>query len=246
MELTKAAYSLFEHLMPKPRGSLTISHYDALRAILYVAENGCKWRKLPREYGNWHTVYTRMMRWCKNGVLAKVFAALRQEGVMQIHVKVVSLDSTSIKVHPDKTGALKKRSSVHRKIPGGWNTKLHLVAADDRTAVSFMLSRGECHDAPQSRSLLESIGSVEQPCFLLMDRAYEDNQTREMAASLGYKPVVPPKRNRIDTWDYDAALYKCRNEVERLFRKLKGFRRVFTRYDKLDVIFLGFVTLALV
>ena len=108
MELTKEAYERIEQLLPKPRGSLSINHYDALRAILYVAENGCKWRKLPKEYGNWHTIYTRMSRWCKNGVLDRVFQALQHEGIMKIQVSVVSLDSTSIKVHPDATGALKK------------------------------------------------------------------------------------------------------------------------------------------
>ena len=57
---------------------------------------------------------------------------------------------------------------------------------------------------------------------------------------LGYVPVAPPKANRSEHWKYDKELYKRRNEVERLFRRLKGFRRVFTRYDKLDTLFVGF------
>jgi len=104
MELTKEAYKNIEHLLPKPRGSLTISHYDALRAILYVAENGCKWRKLPGEYGKWHTVYTRMMRWCKSGVLEDVFVALQREGVIRVRVSVVSQGGASVKVHPGGPG----------------------------------------------------------------------------------------------------------------------------------------------
>ena len=66
-----------------------------------------------------------------------------------------------------------------------------------------------------------------------MDRAYEGDDTRQLALDLGYVPVVPPKRNRLDPWDYDRAMYRKRNEVERLFRRLKGFRRVFSRFDKL-------------
>ena len=80
-------------------------------AILYVTENGCKWRALPETYGNWHTIYVRMNRWSKNGVLARVFAALQAEGISQFNVEVVCLDSTSVKVHPDGTGALKKEES---------------------------------------------------------------------------------------------------------------------------------------
>lgn len=77
-----------------------------------------------------------------------------------------------------------------------------------------------------------------------MDRAYEGNETRELSVQLGYTPVVPPNPNRLEPWDYDKELYKKRNEVERLFRRIKAYRRIFTRYDKLDIIYLGFLLLA--
>ena len=77
---------------------------------------------------------------------------------------------------------------------------------------------------------------------LLMDRAYEGNETRQLALDLGMIPVVPPKSNRSDPWEYDRALYKKRNEIERLFRRLKGFRRIFSRFEKLDIVFLAFLT----
>ena len=79
-----------------------------------------------------------------------------------------------------------------------------------------------------------------------MDRAYEGDQTRQLALELGYEPVVPPLRTRVDPWEYDREMYKRRNEIERLFRRLKGFRRVFSRFEKLDVMFLGFVVFALI
>lgn len=79
-----------------------------------------------------------------------------------------------------------------------------------------------------------------------MDRAYEGDETRQLALELGFVPVVPPKANRLDPWEYDKELYKRRNEVERLFRRLKGFRRIFSRFEKLDVMFLGFISFALI
>ena len=79
-----------------------------------------------------------------------------------------------------------------------------------------------------------------------MDRAYQDNQTRQLASALGYTPVVPPLRTRVDPWEYDRQIYKRRNEVERLFRRLKGYRRIFTRYEKLDALFLEFILFALI
>lgn len=79
-----------------------------------------------------------------------------------------------------------------------------------------------------------------------MDRAYEGNETRQLVLELGFEPVVPPKISRLDPWTYDKALYRKRNEIERLFRRLKGFRRIFSRFEKLDVMYKGFLLFALV
>ena len=79
-----------------------------------------------------------------------------------------------------------------------------------------------------------------------MDRAYEGDETRQLALELGFIPVVPPKQTRITAWEYNAAMYKRRNEIERLFRRLKGFRRIFSRFEKLDVMFVGLINFALI
>ena len=121
-----------------------------------------------------------------------------------------------------------------------------MVAANDKVAVGFLLSSGEAGDAPKGRELLENLGHTEDTIALLMDRAYEGDETRALAISLGYNPVVPPKSNRKEPWDYDKELYKKRNEVERFFRRYKRFRRICTRYDKLDVMFITFFIFALI
>jgi len=111
MTLTYNQFSKIEHLLPLQRRKAEINNYDFLCAILYLIENGCKWRALPKEYGNWHTIYVRLNRWSKNGTLERIFEALQNEGVISIETTVVCLDSTSVKVHPDGTGALKKTDS---------------------------------------------------------------------------------------------------------------------------------------
>jgi transposase len=121
-----------------------------------------------------------------------------------------------------------------------------MVAADARTAIVFSLSAGHEHDAPHGRALLEDLGPMPEGLPLLMDRAYEGNETRQLALDLGMLPVVPPKSSRLQPWEYDRALYKKRNEIERLFRRLKGFRRIFSRFEKLDVVFLAFLCFALI
>ncbi len=79
-----------------------------LQAVFYAAENGCKWRKLPKDFGKWDTIYRRMNRWAKNGVWPRVLEALQTKLNIIVDVTALSLDSTSVKVHPDGTGALKK------------------------------------------------------------------------------------------------------------------------------------------
>ena len=108
MELTQAQYERIAPYLPLQRGNVRISNRQVLNAILYVAEQGCKWRGLPARFGNWHTIYTRMNRWSKNGVLDGVFEQLQREQIVRIRLEAVSMDSTSVKVHPDGTGALKK------------------------------------------------------------------------------------------------------------------------------------------
>jgi transposase len=108
MEISEAQYRRIEPGLPRQRGNVSMSNLAVLNAILYVAEHGSKWRGLPKRFGNWHTIYTRMNRWSKNGVLDRVFERLQREQIVRIKIEAVKLDSTIVKVHPDGTGALKK------------------------------------------------------------------------------------------------------------------------------------------
>src|SRR5271156_980994 len=143
-------------------------------------------------------------------------------------------------------GVKKNGPQAIGKSGGGWTTKIHMVAANARTAITFALSPGNAHDAPVGRALLEELGSMPEEVCLLMDRAYEGDETRQLVLDLGMVPVVPPKSNRIEPWEYDRALYRKRNEIERLFRRLKGFRRIFSCFEKLDVVFVAFLYFALI
>ena len=113
--------------------------------------------------------------------------------------------------------------------------------------MDFSLSPGQASDGPEGRKLLASWGE-DRPAHVhnvLMDKAYEGDETRQLVFDLGLTPVVPPKSNRLEPWEYDKEMYKRRNEVERLFRRLKGFRRIFSRFEKLDVMFMAFIHFAL-
>ena len=118
MELTEAQYQQIAPYLPVQRGNVRISNRQVLNAILYVTEHGCKWRGLPERYGRWHTIYTRMNRWAKSGVLDRVFEHLQREQIVRIKLEAVSMDSTIVKVHPDGTGARKKADRSPSGSPG--------------------------------------------------------------------------------------------------------------------------------
>jgi transposase len=148
---------------------------------------------------------------------------------------------------PRRHGCSKKNGpQAIGKSRGGWNTKIHLVAADDRTALAFALSPGQAHDAPEGRKLLAGWQRRPVGVPMVMDRAYEGDATRQLVLQLGFEPVVPPHPNRRHPWVYDRGLYRRRNEIERLFRRLKGFRRIFSRFEKLDLMFTAFIHFALI
>ena len=121
MKIKVEQYEKIKDSLPIQRGNVKLQNLEVLNGILYVAEQGCKWRGLPPRFGKWHSVYTRMNRWAKNGVLDRVLEKLRTEQIVRIKIEAFSLDSTSVKVHPDGTGALKKtdrRPSVSRAADG--------------------------------------------------------------------------------------------------------------------------------
>src|SRR3970040_1168451 len=119
MTITEEQFRRIEGCFPTQRGNVKVSNRDVLNAILYVAENGCKWRGLPKRFGRWHTIYTRMNRWAKAGVLDRVFTALQEEEIIHIKVEALGLDSTIVKVHPDGTGAEKKTARSPSDDRGG-------------------------------------------------------------------------------------------------------------------------------
>ena len=108
MELTDLQYALLSPLLPVQRGNVKIDNRLLLDVLLYVVEKGGKWRRLPKEFGNWYTIYMRLRRWAEQGVLERVFEALQRQRLIAIRIECLGLDSTSVKVHPDAMGALKK------------------------------------------------------------------------------------------------------------------------------------------
>ena len=121
-----------------------------------------------------------------------------------------------------------------------------MVAASARCAIGFALSPGQAGDTPKGRALLRSLDELPMSCDLLMDCAYEGDESRQLAFDLGFISVVPPHPRRIEPWVLKKARYRRRNEIKRLFRRLKAFRRIFSCFNKLDRVFIAFIYFALI
>lgn len=121
-----------------------------------------------------------------------------------------------------------------------------MIAANCKDALVWSLTPGQAGDNPEGRNLIDAVGAQDSAVYLLMDSAYGSDDLRAAAEDRNLIPVVPAHPQRKNPWLLDKHRYRQRNEVERLFRRIKAYRRVFTRYDKLDVMYATFVSLALI
>jgi transposase len=108
MEINVEQYEKFKHILPVQRGNVSIENINFINAILYICENGCKWRKLPKEYGKWHPIYKRFNRWVKSGIIMRLFNELSVQEILKIDIEALKMDSMIVPVHPNACGALKK------------------------------------------------------------------------------------------------------------------------------------------
>ena len=111
MEWTDNIIARIQHLFPKQRGNVTIDYLSFFQALQYIAENGCKWRALPKEFGNWNSIYCRFRYWAVCGIFDRIENELMSQAISVKGIKKLALDSTYVKVHPNATGALKKTVS---------------------------------------------------------------------------------------------------------------------------------------
>ena len=124
---------------------------------------------------------------------------------------------------------------------GGQTTKIHALTDDIGRPLAFLVTPGNTHDLAGARDL---IGMVRSPRRLLADRAYDARSLRDELAARRIKAVIPPNPTRKHPHRYDKTAYKGRNVIERMFCRLKDFRRIATRYDKRADVFLSAILLA--
>ena len=154
----------------------------------------------------------------------------------------LSIDSTCVKVHESSNGGKKAKNKAVGRTKGGLNTKIHAIVDGLGNPVAFLLSPGNDNDSTHAIELMKKTDIAGGN--LLGDKAYGTKDILAYIQKHGATVVIPPKSNTKEPWPVDYFLYKERHLVECFFQKIKWFRRVATRYDKLDVSFLAFVYMA--
>ncbi|WP_225063168.1 IS5 family transposase [Komagataeibacter rhaeticus] len=208
-----------------------------VEAVLYRYRAGIPWRDLPARFGDWKNVHKRLRRWCESGIIEQVFrhlAADRDNDYMMI-------DSTIVRAHQHSAGARKKGGADQAigRSRGGLTSKIHAIVDAAGKAVALSLTPGQRADITEAAPLLDEV----DPAAFIADKAYDADPLIEKIEERQITPVIPSRKNRRDPREISFRLYKNRNIIERFFARLKQFRGIATRYDKLKSTFLAAVQL---
>jgi len=206
-------------------------------AMWFVLRTGCPWRDVPPQFGPWNSVYTRWRRWCASGLWAKVLARLARGARGQLR----HIDCSHIKVHQhgvNPCGGQEPQAIGRSK--GGINTKLAAVVDAYGRVVALCLAPGQRHDLKAIQPLVATLRGKR----VVGDKGFDSGPFRKLLRRQRTKVCIAWLRCRREPMPFHRGYYRRRHRVENFFARMKKFRRVATRYDKLALTFLGFIQFA--
>ena len=242
-DLTDFEWSVIEPLLPnKPRGVPRVDDRRVLNGIMWVLRSGAPWRDLPERYGPYTTCYNRFNRWRKKGIWDQLMDAIVE--TYDGNIQTRRADRQFQRPRSPACGGLKKGGPDRcmGRSRGGLTTKIHAVVDASGLPLRFTLSPGQAHDSTAAEALLED--QLPADSFLLGDKAYDAEWIRTMIEAQDAVAIIPDRSNVKTAHAFSHILYRLRNRVERFFNKLKQFRRIATRYEKLAANYLAMIKLA--
>lgn len=198
-----------------------------VEGMLYRLRVGCPWRDLPDVFGYWNTVYKRFNAWSASGKWMKIFKAL----VDQPDLEWLFIDGTYIKAHQHSAGAASAQDEALGKSRAGHTTKIHLAVDAFGKPIEFSITGGQVNDCTAAPDLIDTLPKTE---VIIADKGYDSETLREQIIQKASKVVIPRRCNSIKgNDDLDKDLYRYRHLVENTFARLKQFRALAVRFDKL-------------
>jgi len=198
-----------------------------VEGILYRMRVGCPWRDLPKTFGCWNSIYKRFNAWSAAGKCVEIFKAL----VVEPDWEWVFIDGSYAKAHQHSSGAASDDDEAIGKSRAGNTSKIHLVVDAHGLPVDFEVTGGQVNDCTAAPELIIRLPKAET---IIADKGYDSERIRDTIELQGARPVIPRKRNSIKgNADLDRGLYRYRHLVENAFARLKHYRAVASRFDKL-------------
>ncbi|HVT63460.1 MAG TPA: IS5 family transposase [Legionellaceae bacterium] len=211
---------------------------DMVEGMLYRMRVGCPWRDLPKEFGCWNTIFQKFNRWSIKNKLKMIFKVLVYEPDLEWEF----IDGSIVKAHQHSAGAASVEEQGIGKSVAGNTTKIHMAADAFGLPIDFEITGGEVHDC---KNALEFTSKLPVSDYLIADKGYDNEMLREQIRNKSSVPIIPKKNNSITgNFDIDWSLYKHRHLIENLFARLKHFRSIAPRYDKLKRNFVSMLAMA--
>lgn len=240
-----------------PRLMLTDEHWSKLRTImrehgiydkpslrktvegiLYRMRTGLPWRDLPSFFGVWISIYQQFNRWSSKNKLMDIFKSL----VINPDLEWEFIDGSIVKAHQHSTGAAGEEDQAIGKSVAGNTTKIHMAVDAHGLPIEFDITGGEVHDCKVAPEFFAKLPDAD---YMIADKGYDSEELRDLVRAKSSVPVIPRKSNStIGNDDMDWGLYKYRHLVENIFARLKHFRAIATRYDKLKRNYASMVAMA--
>lgn len=210
-----------------------------IEAILWVLRTGVGWRDLPADFGRWQTVYSSFRAWTRSGLWQAILRALSAGADREY----LLIDSTAVRVHAHGAGpAGGQLAQAMGRSRASLSTKIHLASDALGYPLGFILTGANVSDYDQCRPLLRDY--LQPGGYVIMDKGYDSDAIRAYVNQLGGVAVIAVNGSRALKPAFDEHLYRERHRIENLFARLKVFRRIATRYEKLHASFAAMLTLA--
>ena len=182
-------------------------------------------------------MYDRFRAWTKNGLWKAIWLGL---SAAHRDDESLMIDSTAMRVHAH--GANPAGAQAMARSRSSLSTKIHLACDALGYPLGFILTGANVSDFDQAKPLITKY--LQPAAFAIMDKGYDSDAIRAHVHQLGGVAVIAPKANRTIKPPFDEHLYRERHRIENLFARLKSFRRIATRYEKLHSTFAAMVSLA--
>lgn len=211
-----------------------------IEAILWILRTGVPWGDLPALFGSWKTVYSSFRRWTQSGLWRALLTAV---STAEPDNDYLMIDSTSCRVRQHASGPQGGQlAQAMGRSKASLSTKIHMASDALGYPLGFILTGANVSDFDQCKPLLKVY--LQPKAYAIMDKGYDSDSIRAYVNQLGGVAVIALHPSRSYKPPFDQHLYRERHRIENLFARLKHYRRISSRFEKLHDSFAAMLSIA--